>query len=158
MRIRAIRIAVAVLTLAGVLTAFSAAPASAGGKAPIMIGYITDETGAASSTYINAIEGAQARIDAQNAIGGVNGHKLELVAEDDQSTSTGNSTAAHLLVSKGAFGIIQIDSGAFGSARYLNQLGVPVVGVSVDGPEWGQQPNTNMFSIGELYSTTPFNG
>jgi branched-chain amino acid transport system substrate-binding protein len=158
MRIRAIRIAVAVLTLAGVLTAFSAAPASAGGKAPIMIGYITDETGAASSTYINAIEGAQARIDAQNAIGGVNGHKLELVAEDDQSTSTGNSTAAHLLVSKGAFGIIQIDSGAFGSARYLNQLGVPVTGVSVDGPEWGQQPNTNMFSIGELYSTTPFNG
>jgi branched-chain amino acid transport system substrate-binding protein len=158
MRIRAIRIAVAVLTLAGVLTAFSAAPASAGGKAPIMIGYITDETGAASSTYINAIEGAQARIDAQNAIGGVNGHKLELVAEDDQSTSTGNSTAAHLLVSKGAFGIIQIDSGAFGSARYLNQLGVPVTGVSVDGPEWGQQPNTNMFSIGDLYSTTPFNG
>jgi branched-chain amino acid transport system substrate-binding protein len=154
----AVRIAVAVLTLAGVLTAFSAAPASASGKAPIMIGYITDETGAASSTYINAIEGAQARIDAQNAIGGVNGHKLELVAEDDQSTSTGNSTAAHLLVSKGAFGIIQIDSGAFGSARYLQQQGIPVVGVSVDGPEWGQQPNTNMFSIGDLYSTTPFNG
>jgi branched-chain amino acid transport system substrate-binding protein len=37
-------------------------------------------------------------------------------------------------------------------------LGVPVTGVSVDGPEWGQQPNTNMFSIGDLYSTTPFNG
>jgi branched-chain amino acid transport system substrate-binding protein len=161
MRMRAIgatRIAVAVLSLAGVLTALSAAPASASSKSPIIIGYITDETGAASSTYINAIQGAQARIDAQNAVGGVNGHKLELVAEDDQSTPTGNSTAAHLLVSKGAFGIIQINSGAFGSARYLNQEGVPVVGVSVDGPEWGQQPNTNMFSIGELYSTTPFNG
>jgi branched-chain amino acid transport system substrate-binding protein len=156
--IGAVRTAVALLSLVGVLTALSATPASASSKSPIIIGYITDETGAASSTYVNAIEGAQARIDAQNAIGGVNGHKLELVAEDDQSTSTGNSTAAHLLVSKGAFGIIQIDSGAFGSARYLNQLGVPVVGVSVDGPEWGQQPNTNMFSIGELYSTTPFNG
>jgi branched-chain amino acid transport system substrate-binding protein len=155
----AVRIAVAVLSLAGVLTALSEGPASAStGKAPIIIGYITDETGAASSTYINAIQGAQARIDAQNAIGGVNGHKLELVAEDDQSTPTGNSTAAHLLVSKGAFGIIQIDSGAFGSSRYLNQLGIPVTGVSVDGPEWGQQPNTNMFSIAELYSTTPFNG
>jgi branched-chain amino acid transport system substrate-binding protein len=154
----ATRIAVAVLSLAGVLTALSAAPASASSKSPIMIGYITDETGAASSTYINAIQGAQARVDAQNAVGGVNGHKLELVAEDDQSTPTGNSTAAHLLVSKGAFGIIQINSGAFGSSRYLNQEGVPVVGVSVDGPEWGQQPNTNMFSIGELYSTTPFNG
>jgi branched-chain amino acid transport system substrate-binding protein len=152
------RIAVAVLSLAAVFTALSAAPAAASGKSPIIIGYITDETGAASSTYINAIQGAQARIDAQNAVGGVNGHKLELVAEDDQSTPTGNSTAAHLLVSKGAFGIIQDDSGAFGSSRYLNQLGIPVVGVSVDGPEWGQQPNTNMFSIAELYATTPFNG
>ena len=110
------RAAVAVLSLAGVITALSATPASASSKAPIIIGYITDETGAASSTYINAIQGAQARIDAQNAVGGVNGHKLELVAEDDQSTPTGNSTAAHLLVSKGAFGIIEDNSGAFGSS------------------------------------------
>jgi branched-chain amino acid transport system substrate-binding protein len=145
--------------LAGVFTALSAASASAStGKAPIIIGYITDETGAASSTYINAIQGAQARIEAQNAIGGVNGHKLELVAEDDQSTPTGNSTAAHLLVSKGAFGIIEDNSGAYGSSRYLNQKGIPVVGASVDGLEWGQQPNTNMFSIADLYATTPING
>src|ERR1019366_8745490 len=144
------RAAVAVLSLSGLITVLSAAPASASGKAPIVIGYITDETGAASSTYINAVQGAQARIDAQNAIGGVDGHKLELVAEDDQSTPTGNSTAAHLLVSKGAFGIIEDNSGAFGSSRYLNQLGVPVVGASVDGPEWGEQPNTNMFSIVDL--------
>lgn len=156
--IGALRIAVAVFSLAGLITALSAAPASASGKAPIIIGYITDETGAAASTYINAVQGAQARIDAQNAIGGVDGHKLELVAEDDQSTPTGNSTAARLLVSKGAFGIIEDNSGAFGSSRYLNQLGVPVVGASVDGPEWGEQPNSNMFSIVDLYSTTPFNG
>jgi branched-chain amino acid transport system substrate-binding protein len=157
MRTGATRIALVVLSMAGVLTALSGSPASAT-KAPIVIGFITDETGAASSTYINAIQGAEARIDAQNAVGGVNGHKLELVAEDDQSTPTGNSTAAHLLVSKGAFGIIQIDSGAFGSSSYLHQEGVPVVGASVDGPEWGEQPNTNMFSIADLYSTTPFNG
>jgi branched-chain amino acid transport system substrate-binding protein len=154
-----VRLSVAVLSFAGVLSALSAGPSSASSaKAPIIIGYITDETGPTSSTYINAVQGAQARIDAQNATGGVDGHKLELVAEDDQSTPTGNSTAAHLLVSKGAFGIIEDNSGAFGSSRYLNQLGVPVVGVSVDGPEWGEQPNTNMFSIGDLYSTTPFDG
>jgi branched-chain amino acid transport system substrate-binding protein len=144
------RTAVAVLSLVGVFTALWATPASASSKSPIIIGYITDETGAASSTYINAVQGAQARIDAQNAVGGVNGHKLELVAEDDQSTPTGNSTAAHLLVSKGAFGIIEDNSGAFGSSTYLHQEGIPVVGASVDGPEWGEQPNTNMFSIADL--------
>jgi branched-chain amino acid transport system substrate-binding protein len=146
-----VRLGVAVLSFAGTLTALATAEASAStAKAPIIIGYITDETGPTSSTYINAVQGAQARIDAQNAAGGVDGRKLELVAEDDQSTPTGNSTAAHLLVSKGAFGIIEDNSGAFGSSRYLNQLGVPVTGVSVDGPEWGEQPNTNMFSIGDL--------
>jgi branched-chain amino acid transport system substrate-binding protein len=154
-----VRLGVAVLSFAGVLSALSAEPTSASSeKAPIIIGYITDETGPTSSTYINAVQGAQARIDAQNATGGVDGHKLELVAEDDQSTPTGNSTAAHLLVSKGAFGLIEDNSGAFGSSKYLNQQGIPVVGVSVDGPEWGEQPNTNMFSIGDLYSTTPFDG
>jgi ABC-type branched-subunit amino acid transport system substrate-binding protein len=70
------RAAVAVLSLSGLITVLSAASASASSKAPIVIGYITDETGAASSTYINAVQGAQARIDAQNAIGGVDGHKL----------------------------------------------------------------------------------
>ena len=75
--IGALRIAVAVFSLAGAITTLSHAPASAStSKAPIIIGYITDETGAASSTYINAVQGAQARIDAQNAIGGVDGHKL----------------------------------------------------------------------------------
>jgi branched-chain amino acid transport system substrate-binding protein len=162
MRIRAIgalRMAVAVISVAGVVTGLSVAPASAStGKAPIAIGFITDETGAASSTYVNAIQGAQARIDAQNAVGGVDGHKLVLVPEDDQSTPAGNSTAAHLLVSKGVFGIIQDDSDAFGSSGYLHQQGVPVVGAAVDGPEWGEQPNTNMFPVVDVFATTPING
>ena len=155
-----IRIAVAVLSMAGVVTALSAGPASASStKAPIIIGVITDETGSASSNYVGAVDGAEARIDAQNAIGGVDGHKLELVSEDGASTPSGNSTAAHLLVSKGAFGIIQDNSEAFGSSAYLHQAGIPVVGAPVDGPEWGEQPNTNMFAIGStLSATTPING
>jgi branched-chain amino acid transport system substrate-binding protein len=156
----ATRAAVATLSLAGVITGLTAAPASASaGKAPILIGMISDETGSASSNYIGAADGAEARIDAQNAAGGVDGHKLELVSEDGTSTPGGNSTAAHLLVSKGVFGIIQDDSEAFGSSAYLHKAGIPVVGPPVDGPEWGQQPNTNMFAIGPtLYATTPING
>jgi len=155
----AIRIAVATLSLAGVITGLAAGPASAStAKAPILIGLITDQTGAASSNYIGAADGAQARIDAQNAAGGVDGHKLELVTEDGTSTPTGNSTAAHLLVGQGVFGILQDNSEAFGSSAYLNQAGVPVVGAAVDGPEWGEQPNTNMFGIGPIYSVTPING
>src|SRR5580658_488037 len=99
---------VAVLSLTGVVTGLSSSPASAGtNKAPIVIGFVTDESGPASSTYTDAFDGAEARVDAQNAIGGVNGHKLELVEEDDQSTPTGNLTASQVLLSKGVFGIIE---------------------------------------------------
>jgi branched-chain amino acid transport system substrate-binding protein len=159
-RSSAIRIAVAVCSVVGVIAGLSAVPAAAASdsKAPITIGFISDETGPSSSSYINAVYGAEARIDAQNAAGGVNGHKLVLAAEDDTGTPSGYSTAAHLLVSKGVFGIISDASVTFGGSKYLQQQGVPVVGAAVDGPEWGQQPNSNMFAIADLYSTSPFNG
>jgi branched-chain amino acid transport system substrate-binding protein len=155
----ALRAAVAVLSLAGTIIGISIAPAAASAaKAPIIIGYISDQTGAPASSYIGSEEGAQARIDAQNAAGGVDGRQLKLMAEDSTGTPQGNLTAAQLLVSEGAFGIIQDDSDAYGSSHYLNQQGIPVVGAAVDGPEWGQEPNTNMFAIGELSATTPVHG
>src|SRR5580658_4927586 len=98
---------VAVLSLIGVVTAPASASSS---KPPILLGFVTDETGSASSTYTDAFDGAEARIDAQNAIGGVNGHKLVLVEEDDQSTPTGNLTASQILLSKGVFGILEDNS------------------------------------------------
>jgi branched-chain amino acid transport system substrate-binding protein len=153
----AARASVAVLSVAGVITGISSASASASTKAPISIGFVTDESGSASSTYTDVFDGAEARIDAQNAVGGVDGHKLELIEEDDQSTPTGNLVASKLLESKGVFGDIEVNSDAFGSAHYLSGQGIPVTGAALDGPEWGQQPNTNMFSVIGV-PTTPING
>ncbi len=128
------------------------AAAAASGR-PITIGLITSETGLAASSFIDAQWGAQARIAAQNAAGGVHGHRLVLDVEDDQSSPSENQTAAQLLVQKGAFGIIEDTSFTFGAAKYLSQQGVPVTGAAIDGPEWGQQPNTNMFSVTGIGST-----
>src|SRR5262249_28424501 len=84
--------------------------------------------------------------------------KLALAVKDDQSSTTGNLTAAQYLVqTQGAFGIIEATDFTFGAYKYLNQQGVPVAGEAIDGPEWGQQPNTNMFSITPP-SVTPVNG
>jgi branched-chain amino acid transport system substrate-binding protein len=144
--------------MAGVLVGVSGGAASAAGKAPIVIGMVTDETGGAASTYVNAQDGAIARIDAQNAAGGVDGHKLVLDVEDSQSTPAGFLEASQTLVQdKGAFGIIAISSSTFGGAPYLQKAGIPVVGFAEDGPEWGQQPNTNMFSVSGIL-TGPING
>src|SRR5579863_9225911 len=150
---------VAVLSFTGTLVGLSSAPASASSsKAPIVIGFVTDETGPASSTYTDAFDGAEARIDAQNAAGGVNGRKIELVEEDDASTPVGNMTATDLLLNKGVFGVLEDNSATFGSAHLLNQKGIPVIGPALDGPEWGEQPYTNMFSVTGTVSTTPIHG
>jgi branched-chain amino acid transport system substrate-binding protein len=153
-----VSIGAALLLIGGLVGTTGTAASAASAKAPIVIGFVTSETGGASSSYIGAQWGAEARIDAQNAAGGVDGHKLQLVIEDDQSSATENLTAAQELVeNKNAFGIIEDSSFTFGASKYLNQQGIPVTGAEIDGPEWGQQPNTNMFSVTGVGST-PING
>jgi branched-chain amino acid transport system substrate-binding protein len=121
----------------------------------IKVGYIWSQTGIASSTSAGAFEGAIARFDLQNAEGGVNGRKIELVREDDQSNGNLLLTDAQDLVqNKKVFAVLPISSFTFAGASYLNKQGIPVVGSAFDGPEWGQQPYSNMFSFLPPYSST----
>ena len=49
----------------------------------------------------------------------------------------------------------------FGGTAYLQKQGIPVVGAAFDGPEWGLQPYTNMFSYVPLdpgYPATTIDG
>lgn len=114
----------------------------------ITIGLITSITGNASSTFSDSAKGAQARFDALNAAGGLNGRQIKLIVADDQSSPAGDLTAAQDLVGKGVFAIVDYTPYAFGGYKYLQQQGIPVTGGAFDGPEWGMQPNTNMFSYG----------
>lgn len=147
-------IAFGLAALIGVVFVPGGAADAAGVSAPgvtaktITIGFITSETGVASSTFLDSALGAQVRIDAQNAAGGVDGRKIKLIVEDDQSSPTEDGTAASALLSQGVFGIINFSPFAFGSDSILEQAGVPVTGGAFDGPEWGEQPYTNMFSYG----------
>ncbi len=122
--------------------------ASAPGVTPktITIGFITSQTGIASSSFFDSATGARVRIDAQNAAGGVDGRKIKLIVVDDQSSPTQNNTAVNDLLSKGVFGVIEFSPLAFGGVKTLRQNDVPVTGGAFDGPEWGEQPYTNMFS------------
>jgi branched-chain amino acid transport system substrate-binding protein len=112
----------------------------------VKIGVITDSTGAAASGYQNTEKGIKAYTDAVNAQGGVNGHKIEYVMADSQSTPTGALTAAQKLVqTEKVFAVISVTSDFFGAEPYLLKQGVPVVGTGFDGPEWTDPKNTNMF-------------
>jgi branched-chain amino acid transport system substrate-binding protein len=144
---------------AGGLAFTAGAPSEAAGvnnegvtSKTIAIGLINDTTGAAASTFSDGVGAAQARVDLQNAEGGVDGRKLKLVTVDSQSSPAEFQTAAEALVSKSVFGIVSDSAFTFGGSRYLTQQNVPVTGNGLDGPEWGTAPN--MFSYDPPTFTT----
>jgi branched-chain amino acid transport system substrate-binding protein len=138
----------AALTLAATGCSAPDSSSSSDGGDTIKIGLVTSLTGSLAADYGPAEAGAQARIDAVNAGGGVNGRQLELVTADDQSTAEGVVTAVHQLVERDeVFAVIGMSASLFSVSDYLQEQGVPVTGAGFDGPEWGQQPNTNMFSL-----------
>ena len=128
----------------------------------ITLGLITSETGSASSEYTGIIPAAQARIAQLNAAGGINGRQVKLITADDASSPTGNGAAAQRLIAEGVFGIIAESPFVFGGFKTMNSAGVPVTGGAYDGPEWGTQPYTNMFTYtapqdpkSPVYTTAP---
>lgn len=112
----------------------------------VQIGIITSTVGIAAAQFTNYPKGIEARIDLQNAKGGVDGRKIQVTKADDAGSLPQDLTAAKELVSRHVFAVIPGSPLFFFSAKYLNQLGMPVIGSGFDGPEWGQQPYTNMFS------------
>jgi branched-chain amino acid transport system substrate-binding protein len=137
-------LAAAVVGLPLSLLATTTAPAGAS-PAPITIAYITDLTGEGGSENSTSPAGFEARLDMQNAEGGVDGHKLVPLIIDDQTSPTEIATAVQEADSK-AFGIVSQSPLMFLAAKYPQQAGEPVTGTYDDGPEWGEQPYTNMFA------------
>jgi branched-chain amino acid transport system substrate-binding protein len=117
----------------------------AASPAPITIAYITSLTGVASAQYAGSQKAFDARIDLQNAEGGVDGHKLVPLVLDDETSPTQIASAVQEADSK-AFSIVSNSPLFFLAAKYPQEQGIPVTGSYDDGPEWGTQPYTNMFA------------
>jgi len=128
----------------------SSTTSSSGGSpasgTPIKIALITSETGIAASQFQTTRQGFLARIDLQNAQGGVNGHKIVGTVYDDGGSLTSVATVTKLAISNGNVGIVAVSPFFFNAYKYPQQAGIPVTGGSFDGFEWGTKPNTNMFA------------
>jgi branched-chain amino acid transport system substrate-binding protein len=114
----------------------------------ITIGAAFPLTGPASSSFgPDTQKGMQARFDMENANGGVFGRKLMLVTADDGGGPQAALTAAKLLETKNIFAELSWSPFMFGAYREYQAKGIPVVGGSFDGPEWGDPTNRNMFTF-----------
>jgi branched-chain amino acid transport system substrate-binding protein len=114
---------------------------------PIKLGVLTSLTGPASSSFTTVEQGVKARLAVENASGGVDGHKLEYVMADDQSTGPGAVAAAQKLIEQDhVYGILENSAFFSAAAATTTKAGVPVAGVSFDaGPEWFDKSATNVF-------------
>ncbi|MBO0728442.1 MAG: ABC transporter substrate-binding protein [Acidimicrobiaceae bacterium] len=146
--ISTVAVAAAAALIAACGSSGSSSNSSSRKAGDITIGLVTTLTGPAASEFYGNVQAAQARIDVENAHGGVNGHEIKLVTADDGTSAQGASTAvSNLINNKHVFALIfQSDFTGGGAYRIAHQAGVPVLGFPADGPEWGQQPNTNMIS------------
>ena len=126
---------------------------------PVKIALVTSLTGAASAQFQTAPAGFLAAVAAQNAKGGINGHKIVTEVLDDQSSPSQTALVIQKAISDGNIGIVADSSLFFLGAKYAQQAGIPVTGGSFDGPEWGTQPYTNMFAsdVGSVDPTFPVN-
>ncbi|MDD2857836.1 MAG: ABC transporter substrate-binding protein [Candidatus Nanopelagicales bacterium] len=109
--------------------AANAACPAAPGVTPttIDVGWVGSKTGPASTTFIGASEGAQLRFDQENAKGGVNGRKIKLKVYDDQTSPTGQVTAAQKAIGDNVFGLTSATS-TVSMYPTLKSAGIPIVG------------------------------
>jgi ABC-type branched-subunit amino acid transport system substrate-binding protein len=158
---------VGLLGVAAMVTAAACGSSSSGNGAakpaatasPITVGIVTSQTGPASADFYGNAQGAEARIDEQNAEGGVDGHQIKAVIGDDGSSNQGGQTAvSDLIQQQKVFGMIFVSDFVSSAYRIAQQQGVPVVGWAVDGPEWGIKPDTNMVAVeGNVAAVPPPN-
>jgi branched-chain amino acid transport system substrate-binding protein len=122
----------------------------------VKIGYISSQTGVAAATHKNAHKSCQARVDAQNAKGGVNGREIDLEVIDDTSSGANLTAAQDLVQNRKVFAVIDNSAFAFLSWRFLKENGVPMIGGGFDGSYYYDDGNEAIIS--GLGNSTPIPG
>jgi len=138
----------------GVIGLVSAGAGAQSGSAPgvtdkaIKIGYIWSETGVAASSFTGMGDAFQARIDAENAKGGVYGRKIDVTIIDDKSSGANLTAAKDLVENQKVFTLVNDSSFGFLTWRYLLQEAkVPYIGGGFDGNYYSLEGNEDVVSV-----------
>jgi ABC-type branched-subunit amino acid transport system substrate-binding protein len=143
--------ALAVVALVGAAcssSSSSSSTTSGGGGAtgtPYKLALVSSITGTAAPQFGDTAEGFNAAIGQINAAGGAGGHKLVGTVYDDATSPTQVTTVVQKAISDGNQMIIAVSPLFFLAAKFPQQAGIPVVGGTFDGTEWGTPGYENMF-------------
>jgi ABC-type branched-subunit amino acid transport system substrate-binding protein len=150
------------LGLSGLVTSSASAAGTTQGvtSKSVTLGLLVNLTGSLASSFSGTAMGAQARIDEQNAKGGVDGRKIKLVIGDDQSLPTDSLSVTQSLVQeKHAFAVMEETAFFALDYKYLEQAGIPgIAGQPYDGgPEWPSKSTTDLVDAAGSQSVTSGN-
>jgi branched-chain amino acid transport system substrate-binding protein len=137
---------VGVFALSGSGGAATAGPDQGVTDKSVKIGFIYSKTGVASATSGDSDIGCKARVGRENAKGGVNGRKIDVVYFDDASSGANLTGAQDLVQNDKVFMIINNSAFAFGTYRWLLDHNVPLIGGGYDGNYYGQPGNEQIIS------------
>lgn len=108
----------------------------------ITVGLVYSNTGVAAPNFKGLDRAFQARIDAENAKGGVFGRKIKVVKEDDTSSPQNNLTVTQKIVQgSNPFLVVNDSAFTFAAYRYLVQQKIPMISGGFDGPEYADPGN-----------------
>ena len=119
----------------------SSSPAAASGS-DLVIGTIGNFSG--PSAEPSHLAGLQAWVDSVNASGGIKGHQVKLIVEDDQGDATKSQADIRQLVQVDhVLAVVSPEASGTesGWASYVQQHHVAVVGGESDTPEWFTNPS-----------------
>jgi branched-chain amino acid transport system substrate-binding protein len=108
----------------------------------ITVGSLTTRSGALAAQFAQISNGVQAYFDAINAQGGVDGRKIFLKYNaDDTASPTNNTTQARNLVEQDhVFAVVGVGTPFFSGANFLASTGTPAFGYVVT-QDWNNHPN-----------------
>ena len=130
---RRLRLIAAGATAVALAATGCSSTSSNAGNPPYTVAFVIALTGSSSPGNAAAVAAAKARVAEQNAIAGVNGHKVNLLVEDDASTPDGALAAVQRADSHGALAVFAGDSTFEGPAEeYADAHNLPIIGGAAD--------------------------
>ena len=131
----------------------STSAATAGGST-IKVGVICDCTGPLASEIADGAKIYQAWANAVNAAGGINGHQVQVIVDDDASIPANSVTDVHNLVqSDHVIALIDLTNLDETWASYIKAQNIPVIGSNVT--EDAMFDNSDFYPEGQTEDSLP---
>ncbi len=121
----------------------------AAGATPVKIGFANPLTGSEASYGVSDYNAVKLAVNSVNAKGGVDGHKVQIIAYDTKADPATGIAGAHYFVSQGVNAVIGFFNSdiSIPASAILHAAGIPMVSAASTNPKLTEQGFHNVFRV-----------